>query len=81
MTLINVNEVWRSIDGFINDQVSNICRVRNANDGFILKPRENNRGYITVSLRADNKSRTKMVHRLVANEFLRGCYRHASGSH
>ena len=61
--------MWRSVDGYINYQVSNVGRVRNANTVF-LKQRVNNRSYLTVRLQVDNKSRTKMVHRLVANEFL-----------
>ena len=31
-----INECWRSIDGYINYQVSNIGRVRNASSGQIL---------------------------------------------
>ena len=34
-----INEEWRSIDGYLNYQVSNIGRVRNANTGIILRPR------------------------------------------
>ena len=62
--------MWRSIDGFINYQVSNIGRVRNVNTGFILKPAINTRGYQAIILRADNMPSTKMIHRLVAQEFL-----------
>ena len=32
-----INEVWRSIDGYINYQVSNIGRVRNTSTGKMLK--------------------------------------------
>ena len=70
MELIIVNEVWRSIDGFINYQISNIGNVRNANTGTILKPASNGGGYLSVVLRADNTSRTKMIHRLVATAFI-----------
>ena len=70
MELIIVNEMWRSVDGFVNYQVSNIGRVRNANTGQMLKPVLNIRGYHAVYLRAGNKRSTKAVHRLVAQEFL-----------
>ena len=68
-----VNEEWRSIDGFINYQVSNIGRVRNANTGRILKSAINERRYNTVILHGDNHRSTKMMHRLVAQEFLEKC--------
>ena len=65
-----VNEEWKSIDGFIKYQVSNIGRVRNANTGRFLKPSVNERGYNAVTLRVDNQKSTGMIHRLVAQEFL-----------
>ena len=45
-----INECWKSIDGCINYQVSNIGRVRNANTGRILKPRDNGNGYLEMEI-------------------------------
>ena len=61
-----INEEWRSIDGHINYQVSNIGRVRNIKTGRILKHAINKDGYTFVVL---NKS-YRLIHRLVAKEFL-----------
>ena len=64
------NECWRSTDGYINYQVSNLGRVRNATTGRILKPGKDKDGYEKVVLRKDNCSKTHKVHRLVARECL-----------
>ena len=65
-----VNEVWRSIDGYINYQVSNIGRIRNCNNGRILKPSQRN-GYLQIGLiTAEGKQQHHRIHRLVAGEFL-----------
>ena len=50
-----INECWRSIDGFINYQVSNIGRVRNCNTGRILKGCVNIHGYSNVVLCQNGK--------------------------
>ena len=50
---IIINEEWRSIDGFINYQISNLGRVRNANTGRILKPGWGTGGYLKVTLCKD----------------------------
>lgn len=65
-----VNEEWRSIDEYINYQVSNIGRVRNCNTGKILKPKIQSGGYCQVSLYKDKKQKIFLIHRLVANEFI-----------
>ena len=65
-----INEEWRSIDGYINYQVSNIGRVRNANTGRMLKQSLNNNGYYYGGLTKEAKQQQHLVHRLVANEFL-----------
>ena len=67
---ISIDEEWRRIDGFINYQVSNIGRVRNANTGRILKPGWGTGGYLKVTLCKDSKKFTCRIHKLVANEFL-----------
>ena len=64
-----INEVWRSIDGYLNYQVSNIGRVRNTGTGRILNAWVSD-GYYCVGLRKDNTRQKHRVHRLVAQEFL-----------
>ena len=66
-----VNEVWRSIDGFINYQASNVGRVRMAKSGRLLIPMANLKGYLFVRLRnCEGVRKSKTSHRLVAQEFL-----------
>ena len=64
-----INKEWRSIDGFLNYQVSNIGRVRNAITGKILKP-WGVKNYLQIKLSKDSKPYTISVHKLVANEFI-----------
>ena len=45
-----INECWRSIDGYINYQVSNTGRVRNASSGQILAACWDRKGYAIVCL-------------------------------
>lgn len=75
-------EIWEDIDGFDNYRVSNLGNVlskpREVTDlqntrkrivgGKLLKP-YNQSGYHAVTLRKDNKSYRKYVHRLVAKHF------------
>ena len=70
MALIIVNEMWRSVDGFLNYQISNTGNVRNANTGRILKTHEHRDGYVIVDLRADDKRTSCKIHRLVAKAFI-----------
>jgi hypothetical protein len=65
-----INEVWRSIDGYINYQVSNIGRVRNCMTGKILKPYLAQPGYYKVALCDQGICKTFRIHQLVAQEFL-----------
>ena len=65
-----INECWRSIDGYMNYQVSNVGRVRNVTTGRILKQCVYNRGYYVVGLTKDNVTKTHTVHKLVAHEFI-----------
>lgn len=72
-------EIWRWVKGYENlYQVSNKARVKSFLKGKvkILKQGFNMNGYPTVSLRKDdkndkgNKSKTHLVHRLVAEAFI-----------
>ena len=70
MTEAIVNEQWRSTSGYIDYQVSNLGRVRNANTGKILKGTVSNHGYKVINLRGDLGAKTFCIHRLVAQEFV-----------
>ena len=65
-----INEVWRSVDGYVNYQVSNIGRVRNANTGKILNGTFHTGGYLQVKLTSTQGRRNEFIHRLVAHEFI-----------
>jgi hypothetical protein len=65
-----INECWRSIDGYINYQVSNIGRVRNASSGQILVPFWDHKGYAMVSIYKDGERNTRRIHQLVAKCFI-----------
>ena len=65
-----INEEWRSINGFINYQVSNIGRVRNVKTGRIFNQNLDTNGYCYVKLRQDNEPTNCRLQRLVAKEFL-----------
>ena len=62
-------EIWRSMDGYANYEVSCFGRVRNAATERILKL-QCKREYRRVALHKDDKPKQFFVHRLVAREFL-----------
>lgn len=70
MSEIIINEIWKSIDGYLNYQVSNMGRVRNCITGKILKQHLEKDGYYFVVLFKDKERSKRIVHKLVANEFL-----------
>jgi hypothetical protein len=63
-------EIYKSIVGFENYEVSNCGNVRNIKTNRMLRPRFCGNGYHFISLRANNKTTAKMNHRLVAETFL-----------
>lgn len=76
-------EIWKEIKGFEDYEVSNLGRVKsldriviysNGRDrdykGKVLKLKINTAGYPTVNLYKNAKSKTKMIHQLVAVAFL-----------
>ena len=65
-----INECWRSIDGYMNYQVSNVGRVRNVSTGKILKQVFDKDGYYFLNLDKDGVGKTLRVHKLVADEFI-----------
>ena len=72
-----INEVWKTVTGFANYQVSNIGRIRNTETGGILKPMLHGRvgcQYFCVCL-YDNGVRTHhYVHKLVGIAFIENPY-------
>ena len=62
--------MWRSVDGFINYQVSNHGRVRHANTGRMLKPGLDIHGYYHIGLSSNKQRIEQRVRRLVAQEFI-----------
>lgn len=67
------NEIWKTIDGFEDYQVSNLGRVKSfrLKNPFIMKPSHNQKGYYHLSLfTCEGKKQTKKVHRLVAEAFI-----------
>ena len=63
-------ENWRSIDGYLNYEVSDVGRIRNVNTGKILKQSINSNGYYLVSLCNNGKVKKHKTHRIVAHEFI-----------
>jgi len=82
--MVIINEEWRSINCYINYQVSNVGRVRNSKTGRILKPNLSSNGYFTVGLSKNGGVKSHTIHQLVAREFLRNpndkpCIDHIDG--
>lgn len=66
-----MQEEWRDIAGYEGlYQVSNYGRVKNAKTGRIMKPKNNGRGYLCLSLHINGKRKFYNIHRLVANAFI-----------
>jgi hypothetical protein len=66
------NEVWNSVEGYEEYQVSTMGNVKSFYNGKekILKPRKDKNGYLVVNLWKNGKGKTYKVHRLVAEAFL-----------
>lgn len=65
-------EYWRTIPSFPVYSASNYGRIRNDGTGRIMHVYQTPRGYLTLTLRRDNKQVPRSVHRLVAEAFLGG---------
>lgn len=64
-------EEFRQIRGYNRYLVSNLGNVKSIiRKGRILKPRNNGYGYNFVGLRKDNKTKEKLIHRLVVEAFI-----------
>ena len=65
-------EYWRTIPSFPVYSASNYGRIRNEGTGRIMHTFMTPRGYLSLTLRRDNKQVPVAVHRLVAEAFLGG---------
>lgn len=71
-----VGDVWGDVIGYEGKyQVNTKGEIRSLNYGrmnkiCLLKPYLGNRGYLSVVLSKDNKTKIKMVHKLVAEAFI-----------
>lgn len=74
-------EIWKTIEGYNGRyQVSNLGRVRSVDaiinnctrKGVLLKQGTSKKGYKKVRLSQKNKTKTELVHRLVACSFVSG---------
>jgi hypothetical protein len=71
----NQKEIWKTIDGYENYQVSNFGNVRSLNYRRslltkVLKATINSRGYYNINLYLDGVPNRRQVHQLVAIAFL-----------
>ena len=63
-------EKWKKIPN-THYEVSSSGRVRNANNGRVIKQQVNQRGYSTIRVKDDNQKKiSRTVHRLVALSFV-----------
>lgn len=65
-------EYWRTIPSFPVYSASNYGRIRNDGTGRIMHVYVTPRGYLSLTLRKNNKQVPCAVHRLVAEAFLGG---------
>ena len=65
-------EVWKTIKGFEDYQISSFGNVKSFKNGKekILKSHPNEKGYYNIDLYLNNKRKTIRVHKLVAEYFL-----------
>ena len=63
-------EIWKSVDGYRNYEVSWFGRVRNAKTDRILKPILGSHGYFVVNLYKQGKAKQHCIHVLVAHEWV-----------
>lgn len=82
-------EIWKSIKGFENYEVSNLGNIKNTNfkrtgKEQLIKPTKNSSGYLLLSLFKDSKRNRFTVHRLVIDAFVlnidnKKCVNHING--
>lgn len=62
--------MYKIIEGFENYSIDKNGNIKNNKSGRILKSRLNARGYIDIALCIKGKSKTLLVHRLVASAYV-----------
>jgi len=79
----NKAEIWKALPGVAGVEVSTLGRVRTLDKmvwngkgtwlrkGRVLKQYDNGKGYLTVTVKVNDKFITKSVHRLVAQTFIK----------
>ena len=77
------NEIWKDVEGFSGYQISNLGRVKSLrfNKESILKPGINNCGYYVICLHKNNIQKQFLIHRLVANAFIKNKYKKLTVNH
>ena len=65
-----MSEIWKLIKDYPNYSVSDLGNVKNNKTGRILKPLEVGGGYVVVDLWNNHGSKSKKIHRLVAEAFI-----------
>ena len=63
-------EMWKTIDGYEDYEVSSWGKVRNRVTGDLISQEKNPKGYMRVSIGAVGKRHHLKVHRLVAAAFI-----------
>ena len=63
-------EIWMSVDGYLNYEISSFGRVRNATTGKMRSIQTKCDGYQYVALSKDNHLTKHYIHRLVASAFI-----------
>lgn len=74
-------EHWIEIDEAPRYLVSSAGRVQNRMTGLILKPALAGKGYAYVRIMIDGKPQNRYVHRLMADAFYSGDYKHLQVNH
>lgn len=80
-------EIWKEIENYPDYEISSYGRVKSLKWGKtrMLKFSTNNSGYLTIHLRKNGKTKSYLIHRLVANAFIpnpdnKPCIDHIDGN-